>query len=968
MAHLQQKAPFVVKKDTLVKYFDAFVTLGSSMKNTFFVFFLALSTLASATDYYVKNGGNDQNQGTSDATAWATIEKVNSVFSSLNPGDRILFRRGDTFYGKIIISKSGSSGSPITLGAYGTGEKPIITGFTSITTWSNEGDGVYSASLQAEGLTNMVMIDGKQYPMGRWPDKSYNIFESASTNTSITDVDLGSDINWKGAEAAIRKNDWSLDRCQITSHSGQVLTYTSLGTAQDAVIKHGYFIQNDRRTLTSFGEWYHDNPNNRIYFYFGATDPSGLKVEVATLNTLAYNAGKDYITFDNLHFRGSSANMIEFIIGINDYITVQNSQFTFAGLDGMNIWGNYGNITNNLISFCNQTGIKVIGNQHKVTNNVVENIGLLEGQALCGNLANGIAVNDNDCVVRNNTIRNIGYCGIKLSSTADIITIQNNYIHDILLTMNDGGGIYTAAEGVSRKIDGNIIRNVIGNTAGTPYPERHIARGIYLDVNSTNVIVTNNSVANCNEAGYMIHRAHENRIENNTAFNNSYGMYFQNSSGSSIRNNSLKNNLFISKDPSQVSLKFFSVADDIPSFGTADYNYYTRPVDDDDVFQTYSPSTGNKFRTLAGWQSFTNQDKNSGKSAVTVSDTSKIDFYYNPSTSNKVITLSQPMVDVTGKKYTGSVTLLPYTSVILMPDPNPYTPATPVFSGAVVENSTPTIIVMTYNINLAAVVPAVTAFTVTVNGTARAVNSVSVAGSKVSLTLSSRINYGDVVKISYTRPSVSPLQTSEGVQAVSISDLSVTNNCVATTPTQPPAQTNQPPIITIASPVKGSSYTSPAIVDIEITAHDPDGSIHSVALYNGTVKLGEKSSAPFVFTLKDLEEGSYSLHAVATDNLKSSSTSSTLDFRVTAPVPAGGSFKLYPNPNNGHFSIDYVAPEGLDNYTVSIVSSQGRTVLTEEVPQNQMVKPYNLSHLTAGIYIVIISANDILLTRKFIKR
>ena len=182
-----------------------------------------------------------------------------------------------------------------------------------------------------------------------------------------------------------------------------------------------------------------------------------LKVEVATLNTLVYNAGKDYITIDNLHFRGSASNMIEFIIGVNDYIIVQNSQLSFAGLDGINIWGNYGNITNNLISSCNQTGIKVIGNQHKVTLNTVEKVGLVEGQALCGNLANGIAVNDNDCLVKNNTIRTIGYCGIKLSSTADIITIQNNYIHDILLTLNDGGGIYTAAEGTSRKIDGNII-------------------------------------------------------------------------------------------------------------------------------------------------------------------------------------------------------------------------------------------------------------------------------------------------------------------------------------------------------------------------------------------------------------------------------------------------------------------------------------------------------------------------------
>jgi len=317
---------------------------------------------------------------------------------------------------------------------------------------------------------------------------------------------------------------------------------------------------------------------------------------------------------------------------------------------------------------------------------------------------------------------------------------------------------------------------------------------------------------------------------------------------------------------------------------------------------------------------------------------------------------------------------LPYTSVILMPDPNPSTPAVPVLSSATVEDNAPTVIVLTYNINLASVVPAVTAFSVTVGGTAVTVNSVSVSGNKVSLTLSGRINYGDVVKISYTKPSSSPLQTSEGGQAASFSGQSVTNNCAAPTttpdptPEPTPEPTNLPPVISISSPSKGSSYSSPASIDIEVTAYDPDGSIQSVALYNGSIKLGEMTNAPYVFTLKDLEEGSYSLHAVATDNLKSSSTSGALEFHVTAPATERGSFKLYPNPNNGQFSIDYAAPEGLENYTISFVSSQGRTVLTEEVPQDQLVKPYDLSFLTAGIYIVIISSGDILLTQKFIKK
>lgn len=838
------------------------------MKIIVSLIFLVLSTIAAATDYYVKNGGNDLSQGTSDGAAWVTLEKVNSVFSSLKPGDRILFKRGDTFYGTIRITKSGTSGSPITIGAYGTGDKPVITGFTTVTSWTSEGNGIYSAQLTAEDLTNMVVIDGKQYAMGRWPDTGYNIFESATSNLSITDNELGAAIDWTGAEVVIRKNDWSLDRCKITGHTGNVLTYTSMGTTQDALARHGYFIQNDKRTLNNSGEWYHDKSNSKVYIYSAAADPSAMKVEIATLNNLVYNAGNDYITIDNIHFRGSSSSLIEFVNPANDYIIIQNSQLSFAGLDGINLWGNYANITNNLILSSNQTAIKTVGNQHKITQNNIENVGRIPGQAYCGNLTNGIAINNDNCLIKNNTIRNIGYCGIKLSSTADIITIQNNFIDNVLLTLNDGAGIYTAAEGVSRKIDGNIIMNVIGNTDGTPYPDRHIARGIYLDVNSTNVIVTNNTVANCAEGGYMIHRAYDNRLENNTSFNNRYGMFFQNSSGSNIRNNTLKNNIFFAKSSSQLALKFYSVADDIPSFGTADNNVYARPSDDVNVFATYSPSTGNKNRTLAGWQSFTGKDLTSKKSPITVSDTSKIDFYYNPTTSNKVITLAQPMIDVKGSKYSGTVTLLPYSSIILMPDPNPDSTSPP------------------------------------------------------------------------TDPPSTP-------------------------PATPPA--NKPPVITIASPTKGSTYTSPATVIIDVEAHDPDGSIQSVILYNGTVKLGELTKSPYSFTLKNLEEGNYSIHAVATDNLKSATTSAIIEFHVAKMIVERESFNLYPNPNDGRFSIEFTSQIAADKFTFTVYNIIGRNVYQTQLSKDQITREFDLSHLHPGVYVIMIATDKILMTQKFIK-
>src|SRR5665647_1628345 len=108
------------------------------MKNALIIIFLVFSTIASATDYYISSSGNDTNNyGLSSSTPWKTIAKVNSAFLIMKPGDRILFNRGDTFYGTITIAKSGSAGSPIVIGAYGTGNNPIISGFTTLISWTS---------------------------------------------------------------------------------------------------------------------------------------------------------------------------------------------------------------------------------------------------------------------------------------------------------------------------------------------------------------------------------------------------------------------------------------------------------------------------------------------------------------------------------------------------------------------------------------------------------------------------------------------------------------------------------------------------------------------------------------------------------------------------------------------------------------------------------------------------------------
>ena len=140
------------------------------MKYAIVLLLLAASTLATATNYYVSSAGNDAADGLTESTAWKTISKVNSSFAIIQPGDKILFRSGDKFYGTIKITKSGANGFPITIGSYGTGGKPVISGFKNPSVWTNTGGGIYSTPVTCESPPEMVTINGIQYARGRWPN------------------------------------------------------------------------------------------------------------------------------------------------------------------------------------------------------------------------------------------------------------------------------------------------------------------------------------------------------------------------------------------------------------------------------------------------------------------------------------------------------------------------------------------------------------------------------------------------------------------------------------------------------------------------------------------------------------------------------------------------------------------------------------------------------------------------------
>ena len=79
------------------------------------------------TTYYVDySTGNDENEGTSENKAWRSLEKVNSQI--FKPGDKILFKSGETWTGVLNPKGSGCEGKPIIIDKYGGEVKPRFVG------------------------------------------------------------------------------------------------------------------------------------------------------------------------------------------------------------------------------------------------------------------------------------------------------------------------------------------------------------------------------------------------------------------------------------------------------------------------------------------------------------------------------------------------------------------------------------------------------------------------------------------------------------------------------------------------------------------------------------------------------------------------------------------------------------------------------------------------------------------------
>lgn len=624
--------------------------------------------------YYFSNINGDDSrspaQAQQAATPWKTLAKLNQVFPQLHPGDSVLFKRGEAYYGSIVAGASGSDGKPIVFSAYGQGYAPIIGGLSRLSGWkAGMANGVWQAPCQGCGVrVNMVIVGSVPLQMGRYPNSGYLTIQSHNANTSITDNNLSGGTDWTGAEVVIRKNRFIIDRNTILSQQGGTLSYKG-GAYYQPTDGYGYFIQNDIRTLDQPGEWYYDPKAQAMNIYYGA-GPVPPDVMASSIENLLTIQGKQNLVFADLTFSGSNGDAI--VLKNSSNITVSGCRIFFASLDGVSaVQANNLVLSHLTVDHCNNNGIDIKGQNNTVSDCVVRHSGNFPGMGNPEASYIGINIGGQNNTVQYCTVDTTGYVGIFFLGGPNLI--KNNSINYFCYLKDDGGGIYTwsgdidsATQRNAGTVTGNIVLNGATADDGTDKKYAGIANGIYLDENTGMIEVSNNTVAHCT-AGIFLQDAHEVAVKGNTLYDNGAQISMRHAlAKGTFRNNDISGNTAVAAKKDQTVLLVSSgvAGADAASFSKIHDNEYSHPAGGT-FYKTVMRQNNqnvNEKGALGDWQSKYGKDANSVGSPAS----GGVRFEYNASKAIKSVPLDGTYKDPGGRTFQGQVKLEPYTSAVLI--------------------------------------------------------------------------------------------------------------------------------------------------------------------------------------------------------------------------------------------------------------------------------------------------------------
>lgn len=95
----------------------------------YIILFIPFSLLAS--NYYVDPSSTSIIKNGTISNPWISISQVNGGTTNLMPGDSVLFKKNQYYFGRLNINKSGVINNPIVYTTYGEGNSPVLSYSTS---------------------------------------------------------------------------------------------------------------------------------------------------------------------------------------------------------------------------------------------------------------------------------------------------------------------------------------------------------------------------------------------------------------------------------------------------------------------------------------------------------------------------------------------------------------------------------------------------------------------------------------------------------------------------------------------------------------------------------------------------------------------------------------------------------------------------------------------------------------------
>lgn len=289
------------------------------------------------TTYFVSSSrGKDQNDGRTPKSAWQTLARVNSA--AIRPGDKILFRRNDLWRGT-LRPKSGTTGHPVTYGAFGNGAKPVLAGSVAKDApelWVMAQNNIWLTGLsdRRNDVTQQSGVIG---------------VDGVLSSKNVVDFDVGNIIFDHGAACGVKK--WR------------------------------------REDLLHNGDFWYEPERARVWLCMDELPTQRHRsIELALKRNIINEDGCQYVVYEDLHLRYGAAHGIG---GSNtDHIVVRRCDISFIGgghqytrSDGLPVrFGNgiefWDTAQNNLVEQCRVWDIydAALTNQGKARNSEHANI------------------------------------------------------------------------------------------------------------------------------------------------------------------------------------------------------------------------------------------------------------------------------------------------------------------------------------------------------------------------------------------------------------------------------------------------------------------------------------------------------------------------------------------------------------------------------------------------------------------